>query len=134
MAVGTMHLTTAAWGTTTTLNALKLMEVQFGGPSIGTIKTSDLTTTTAHTYIANALREEGEFTLVYQYDPTVAVSIGGAAETVTLAWGGSGTGNESTGPAIRTAWSLSTITVDSGELATCSVTCKCSGAWTHQQN
>lgn len=134
MAVGTMHGTTATWGTATTLNALKLMEITPSGPSIGTVKTSHLATATAHTYIANALREEGEVTLVYQFDPTVAITIGGAEETLTIAWGGAGSTNESVGPAIRTAWNPGTITVDSADLATCNVTIKCTGAWTHQQN
>jgi len=134
MAVGTMHGTTATWGTATTLNALKLMEVDLGGPEIGVIRTSHLATATAHTYIANALREEGEVTLVYQYDPTVAITIGGSEETLTIAWGGAGSTNESVGPAIRKSWKPSTITVDGAELATVNVTIKCSGAWTHQQN
>jgi len=134
MAVGTMHGTTAAWTTTTTLNALKLMEVQFGDISIGTIKTTHLATATAHTYIANALREEGEMTLVYQYDPTVAITVGGSEETLTIAWGGAGSTNESVGPAIRTAFNINTVTPDSGDLATVSVTVKRTGAWTHQQN
>jgi hypothetical protein len=134
MAVGTGHLTTVAWGTATALNALKVISIDASGPSIGTVRTSDLTTTGSHTYIANALKEEGEFTITYQFDPTVAISIGGSAETVIIAWGGAGTTNESTGPAIRTAWKPGTVTVDSSELMTCEVTCKCTGAWTHQQN
>lgn len=133
MAVGTMHGTTAAWTTATTLNALKLEDVQINGVSIATINTSHLATTTAMTFIAANLRDEGEVTLVYQFDPTVAVAIGGAEDTLTIAWGGTGSTNESVGPAIRTAVSYGASKMAT-ELATINVTCKCSGAWAHQQN
>lgn len=134
MAVLNGHGTTAAWTTATTLNALKVMSIQPLNPTIQTIRTSDLTTATAHTHIASSLREEGEFVITYQYDPTIAIAIGGSAETLTIAWGGAGTTNESVGSAIRTGFQISTVEVDSAELMTVAVTCKCTGAWTHQQN
>lgn len=134
MAVGTMHGTTAAWTTSTALNALKLMEVDFGGPSIGTIRSSHLGTTGAHTYVANTLKEEGEFTLTYQFDPTVVIPAVGTADTVLIAFGGAGSTNESSGPVIIQSWKPSTIVVDGTELATVVITCKCSDDWTHNQN
>lgn len=134
MAVLNGHGTTAAWTTTTTLNALKLMRIAPHNPTIQTIRTSHLGTTGAHTHISGSLTENGEFTLTYQFDPTVAIPIGGAEETLTIAYGGAGSTNESVGPAIRTGWQPSTIEVDGTELMTVDVTCKCTGAWTHQQN
>jgi len=134
MATGTGHGTTAAWTTATALNALQLISVDADGPTLGTIKTSHLGTTGSHTYIAQQLKEHGEVRLTYFFDPAVAIPIPGTADTLLIAWGGAGTANESSGPVILTNWKPSTIVVDAEELMTVEITCKCSGAWTHNQN
>lgn len=127
MAVDTGHGTTVAWGTTTALNALNVMSVTIGGYSVGDVNTSKMSTTGTRTYIPSDLIEGGEFTIVYQYDPTVDITTG-VVETCTIDWGG--TGNTSACSSYRKSvdWGA---TSDSGELMTVNVVCKAAGAWTH---
>lgn len=134
MAVGNMHGTTVAWTTSTALNALKVVELDPRGPSIGMIRTSHLGTTGAHTYSANTLKEEGEFSITYQFDPSVVIPAVGTSDTVLIAFGGAGSTNESSGPVIIQSVKPGTITVDQTELATVVITCKCSDDWTDNQN
>lgn len=128
MAVDTGHGTTVAWGTTTALNALNVMSVTIGGYSLGDVNTSKMSTTGTRTYMPSDLIEGGEFTIVYQYDPAVDITLIQTAETCTIDWGG--TGNTSACSAYRKSvdWGA---TSDSGELMTVNVVCKAAGAWTH---
>lgn len=128
MAVDTGHGTTVTWGTSTTLNALKVVSVSVNGYTVEDVNTSHMGTTGTRTYQASDLIEGGDFTIVYQYDPAVDITVGGANETCTIDWGG--TGNTSACSAYRKSVDFSADS-DSGELMLATVVVKAAGAWTH---
>ncbi len=99
MAADTPFGTTVTFGTSTALNALKLMSATINGRTRGDTDTSHLGTTGYKTKQPSDLIDGGTITLVYQYDAAVAIPRAAAAETVTINWGGAGSGNKSSGPA-----------------------------------
>ena len=98
MAVDTTLGTTVTWGTSTALNALKLMGVNVDGITRGEVDTSHLGTTGFKTKQPADLIDGGTLTITYQYDPTVVIPISAAAETITIAPGGQTSGAKLTGP------------------------------------
>lgn len=129
MAVGTLHGTTVAWTTSTTLNALKVMDVRGINRTCEDVETTHMGTTVTKTFQPSDLKDEGEFVIVYQYDPAVDITVGAAAETLTIDWGG--TGNTSVGSAYRKGTGPVQVTAAASELATIEVTCRCAGTWVH---
>lgn len=129
MAAGTTTGTTVAWGTSTTLNALKVLAVRMPDFAREVIETSNLSTTGSKTFIPADLVDHGSVEIDYQFDPSVDFDTvqGAAAETITIDWGGDG--DTSTGPGFITGVSR---TAEYGpNLLAMTVTVKCSGAWTH---
>lgn len=93
MAVDTALGTTLTFGTTTGLNALKLMSVTVNGITCEDVRTSHMGTTGTHTYQASDLIEGGEVEAVFQYDATVNVPLK-VSETITINPGGQGSGSK----------------------------------------
>ena len=94
------------------------------------IQTSHLGTTLDHTFIPGDLVDNGEVSLTIQYDGTLSPPIitNGAAETVTIDWGGVGAGNTWAASMFQTGFEIGEATVDG--LMTATMTLKASGAIT----
>jgi hypothetical protein len=120
--------TTVTFGTSSfTAN---ITGVSWGGISRESINTSHLGTTTDHTFIPGDLVDNGEVSLTIQYDGTVSPPIitNGAAETVTIDWGGVGVNNTWAASMFQTSFEIGEATVDG--LMTATIGLKASGAVT----
>lgn len=83
------HLTTLLFGTQTTFTP-EFTNIALNGLSVEDIRTSHMTTSGYHTYIASALKEGGEVSGDIHFLGSQNPTIGGAVETITIDWGGSG--------------------------------------------
>lgn len=83
------HGTTVAFGTQTTFTP-EVLSVSLGGITVDDVRTSHMGTTGFHTYIAATLKEGGEVTMEVHFLGSQNPTIGGATETITIDWGGSG--------------------------------------------
>lgn len=76
--------TTITFGTSGSQGAL----LSISGPSASrpSIETTDMSTTTAHTFMPGDLVDHGEVTLTVEFDPDIEPAITSGAETVTITW------------------------------------------------
>jgi len=67
--------------------------MSLSGPSIerASVETTHMGTTTAKTFTPGDIYDGGSITCEFQYDAGDTPPVAGAAETITIAWGGSGT-------------------------------------------
>lgn len=77
---------TAVFGTSSF--SMDLVSIETSGMSRESIPTSHLGTTTAMTFAAATLADNGEVRLKGYFDPAVDPPIEGAAETLTITWPG----------------------------------------------
>ena len=133
MAVDTAFGTTVTWGTSTELNALKVMAVRVGGISREDVDTSHLGTTGYKTYQPSDLIEGGTLEIDVQYDPTVAIPHSADAETLTIAPGGQSSSAKLTGPGYINNVSMPMEYGNTG-LMIQTITVKLSDDWTFQQS
>lgn len=82
--------TTATFGTSGFSG--DLLNVDWGGISREQFQTSHMGTTVAHTYKPVTLKDPGEITLEFAFEPTLDIGIlDDAAETLTIDWAAIGT-------------------------------------------
>lgn len=103
-------------------------DFNWSGISREPINTSNMGTTTAHTFRPSGLYDAGELTLSGHWNGTETVPITGAAETITIDWAGSG--NTSGGSGFMTGFSISASGGESDALMTFEMTIKFSGTVT----
>lgn len=121
MAIDVSTGTTVTFGTSSF--SMPILSVGWAA-SRGTVQTSHMGTTTAHTHQKVDLYDPGELTLEVQYNQEASIPITGAAETITITWPGAG------------AWTVSgfctSADVSAGleELMTATLTFKLTGAIT----
>lgn len=118
------HGTTITFGTTGYSAGI----ISVDGPGIEreSIDATLMSTTTAKAYIVASLYDGGNLELTVEHDPAIDAPIANATETITINWGGTGTGN----------WSFSGFCTgykpgaSIGERMTASMTVKVTGAVT----
>lgn len=111
-----------------------LTSIEWSGISRQSIPTSTMASTVAKTYIPGDLYDAGELQVEFQYDPTVSVvtAITGAAEDVSVKFGGTATGLAASG--FLTDVSISASGGESEALLTATGTVKFSAAITADVN
>lgn len=115
--------TTLLFGTQTTFTP-EFTDISLDGISVEDIRTSHLGTTGWHTYIAAALKEAGTVSGTIHFLGSQNPTFGGATETITIDWGGSGDTTSFSG--YVNGFSASAVT--GGELMTGKITIKIAGA------
>lgn len=106
--------------------------VAVNGPSYSrqAVNTSHMGTTTAHTFVPSDLYDGGEIGLTIRHDGAQSPPVSGAAETITIAWGGAGTSYTSSCSAFMIGYTPSAEAADSDSVMEAEMTLKVTGAVT----
>ena len=92
MAVALTHGTTITFSSS--FFAAIILDVDWSGISRELFDITNTETSSARDRMVHEIYDAGELTVEMQFDPTVIAPITGAFETVTINWGGLGTGNK----------------------------------------
>lgn len=114
--------TTVTFGTSSF--SANIISVSGPGSSREAVETTHLGTTTAKTFVPSDLIDGGEMSMTIQHDGTLDPPENAAAETITIDWGGAGTGEKWTFSGFVTAYEPS---AEIEEVMTADMTVKVTG-------